>query len=147
MELGHLIAAVATTLSVAAAFAVLTAVSVCVERRDMRAMACAGAALVSSLAVGGLVSPAPASSACAVLALLLVALAVTIAFATPSPLSDFARAPRRLGDPGWWPQFEHDFRAYAQGPRREQNPLQSAVTRRTAAPNRSCSVIRIGVSQ
>lgn len=54
MELGHLVAAVATTLSVAAAFAVLTAVSVCVERRDMRAMACAGAALVSSLAVGGL---------------------------------------------------------------------------------------------
>jgi hypothetical protein len=62
-------------------------------------------------------------------AFLLAVLAIALRYGQGTSLRGYLEARGGAEQPAWWPAFEEGFRRYANGPRREQNPLRRAVTR------------------
>ncbi|HEX4115981.1 MAG TPA: hypothetical protein VHY18_08920 [Solirubrobacteraceae bacterium] len=83
------------------------------EHNDVRLFAYWGSGVSAPVAVASLaVSSVTWSRACAVLTLLICAQAASLAFALHNPLSEYVDDVEPLGDPSWWPAFEHQFRVY-----------------------------------
>jgi hypothetical protein len=86
--------------------------------RDARLLAYWGSAGCVPVAVASLVASSVTwTRACAVLTLLLGAQAASLAFALHNPLAEYVEEAEPLGNPSWWPAFEHAFRVYEQQPR------------------------------
>jgi lysylphosphatidylglycerol synthetase-like protein (DUF2156 family) len=119
---------------VLAATAVLVASTA--AERDSRSLARerAGCATVCGLLVVagflGVLSRWALAVAC--VASLLALLAVALRYGQGKPLRGYLEARGGDEEPAWWPAFERGFSRYASTTRREQNPLQRAVTRQTS---------------
>jgi hypothetical protein len=126
----HVLGGVLSVLALTATAVVLAGTMAERNRRLLTFAAGACVAFSGLLAAAGFLGlVARWAFAVACVACLLALLALALRYGQGTSLEGYLKTGGGEEGPGWWPAFERGFHRYANGPRREQNPLRRAVTR------------------